>query len=201
MWSQLNTGQVKLHQRFGQLIEQFASDPAYTRYLEIGSWNGRGSTICFASGFSKRPLGTHVLKSFEINPERVDESKSFWVINPHVEIIHGRILPSLPDVRRIHSNVNESWQAEDARCFESSPYVDVTSFKPEVVLLDGGEYITYFEYELLEPMVDVFLLDDTGSEKCRRIFQELSVNSNWKLVEKGDDRNWWAVFQRLKQSS
>jgi hypothetical protein len=197
MWIHLNTGQIKLYQPLGQWIASVASNTLFTRFLEVGSWNGRGSTICFAAGFEKRNTPC-LLKSFEINVERANESKAVWNGRmSSIEIIHGRILSTLPDVKSIHSNIVESWQADDERSFLDSPFIDVSDFKPEVVLLDGGEYITYFEYKLLEPTTHVFLLDDANAEKCRRVCEELTANPKWKLVDRGDDRNGWAVFQRV----
>lgn len=193
----MNTGQIKLHQKLGKWIETYAKDENYHRYLEIGSWNGRGSTVCFASGFENRKLDFE-FNSFEINPERLAESKNVWYTRPHIQIRYGRILPELPDVRSIHKNVVEEWQSDDEKHFKNAPFFDVSVYKPEVVLLDGGEYLTYFEYKLLKQYTKVFLLDDTDVAKCKQIVEELSADENWKCVDIGHDRNGWAVFQTVQ---
>lgn len=194
MYLMNNVGQIGIHQPFGKWIEHYAKDTQFQRYMEIGSWNGRGSTICFGLGFLGRD-DSAMLHSFEINQERYVESSTFWEHNPRIRIHNARILPELPDVRSVHSSIQSEWQADDERWFKSTLYVDATALQPEVVLLDGGEYITYFEYQLLKPHARVFLLDDTAVDKCKRIVEELSVDPKWKCVASGTDRNGWAVFQ------
>lgn len=195
MWQAHNIGQIKLDQKLGMWIEKYAKDTTFSRYLEIGSWNGRGSTICFAKGFSQRNLGVIEFHSLEINKDRVEESQSFWKTIPHIQIVHGRILPELPDITHVHTDVVKEWQLDDEHHFESAPFVDASDYNAEVVLLDGSEYLTYFEYKLLKDTTKVFLLDDTNVVKCRKIFEELLADPNWKLIDSGNDRNGWAVFQ------
>jgi hypothetical protein len=184
-WESINTGQIKLNQKLGQWIQRYAMDTAFHKYIEIGSWNGRGSTVCFASGFQSRHEDFE-FKSFEINESRFQESTSVWRSIPSIQIHHGRILESMPDVRSIHMNIVEDWQRDDETHFYKAPYFDIDSYKPDVALLDGGEYITYFEYQRL---------DDTDVAKCSRIVDELSADPNWTCVDSGHDRNGWAVFQ------
>lgn len=189
-----NMGQIQARHPFGQWIETYAKNIAFQRYLEIGSWNGKGSTICMALGLLNRNDGA-LLHSLEINQERFVESSTFWAHNPRIRMHHARILQSLPNVRSIHSNIVDQWQKEDEDHFQSASYFDPAEFAPEVVLLDGGEYMTYFEYQVLKPYARVFILDDTLVEKCKRIVEELSADPAWKLVASGSDRNGWAIFQ------
>ena len=200
-WERENTGQIKLHQRLGYWIQMYAKNESFQRYLEIGSWNGRGSTICFAAGLQHRDPSSFTFDSLEINSSRVAESHSFWKQFPYVNIRYGRILRDLPNVRSIHSEIVEDWKADDEKHFHTAPYIDISSYEPEVVLLDGGEYLTYFEYQCLKPYAKVFLLDDTNVAKCKRVVEELEQDKEWTLIERGDDRNGWAVFQRNQNIS
>jgi hypothetical protein len=195
-WESINTGQIKLNQKLGQWIQRYATDTTFRRYIEIGSWNGKGSTVCFASGFHSRG-DDFEFKSFEINEARFQESKNVWKSIPSIQIHHGRILETMPDVRNIHANVAEDWQRDDEYHFSRSPYFNVDNYKPQVALLDGGEYITYFEYQRLKPYVTIFLLDDTDAAKCKRIVDELSIDLDWKCIDSGHERNGWAVFQKV----
>lgn len=198
-WERMNTGQIRLYQRLGYWIQSYAKNTDFQRYLEIGSWNGRGSTVCFAAGLYDRNPTSFTFQSLEINASRVQESIECWKGFPFVKIVHGRILPELPDIRSIHTSIVNDWQLDDEQHFFTAPFVDVGS--PDVVLLDGGEYLTYFEYKLLKQSAKVFLLDDTNVAKCSRIVVELLADPEWYLVEKGDDRNGWAVFQRHQNIS
>jgi hypothetical protein len=198
-----NTGQIQLIQPFGQWISKYAEDTRFHKYLEIGTWNGRGSTCCFYDGFSKRS-DSPTLQSYEINEHRFKEARSLWSSVPQIHIQYGRILensqcPIFYEVRKVFPNVKEEWHTEDIKNFWNCPYIPIDS--PEVVLLDGAEYLTYFEFQQLkkESSIQVYILDDICSEKCAWIYQYLTNNSDWKeIASSKTERNGWAIFERVK---
>lgn len=202
-----NTGQIKLVQPFGQWIAKYAADTRFHRYLEVGTWNGRGSTYCFAQGFASRG-DSPVLQSYEISPSRVEEARQVWKSHSHIRILHGRVLrddqcPMYREVLKSFPEVVESWHTEDVRNFWACPYVAPEN--PEVVLLDGAEYLTHFEFDrVFKEMsgVRVYLLDDTCAAKTYRINLYLSQHPEWTRVAYSDtERNGWAVFERITSSS
>ena len=86
----MNTGQVKLTHTLGLLAKKYAEDTRFSRYLEIGTWNGGGSTVCFGMGLSTRK-DNPVFISLESNISRVNEAKLLWKNISNVEILHARI--------------------------------------------------------------------------------------------------------------
>jgi hypothetical protein len=97
----------------------------------------------------------------------------------------------------IHSQVEYQWHKDDVDNFKTASYFDVKNFKPEVVMLDGGEYMTYFEYLKLKDIAKVFLLDDTSVAKCKRIVEELSNDPSWDLIAGNQyERNGWHVYEK-----
>lgn len=198
-----NTGQIKLTQSFGEWISKIASDTRFQHYLEIGTWNGRGSTYCFNNGFSKRS-DIPVLQSYEIHKDRVIEAQTYWKNNPYIQIIHGRVLqndqcPFYYEVLKIFPEVVESWHKEDIQHFWNCSYVPPNN--PEVVLLDGAEYLTQFEFDRvfkLQQSIHIFMLDDTCAAKTSQINQYLLSNPEWERIAYSDtERNGWAIFQRI----
>lgn len=198
-----NTGQVKVNSPFGQCISKYSADERFTRYLEIGTWNGQGSTCCFYDGFAKRS-SLYTLQSYEIMKERVNEASQVWTSVPEIQIIHGRILadnecPSFSDVTAIFPNLNLEWHTEDINNFWTCPYVPMND--PQIVLLDGAEFLTYFEFQKMKDIssIKVFMLDDVHSNKCPRINQYLLDRpEEWTRVAYSDhERNGWAVFERV----
>lgn len=197
----LNTGQIQLVQPFGQWISKYAEDTRFQRYLEIGTWNGRGSTCCFYDGFTKRS-DNPTLQSYETSSNRVEEAQSLWKQVPNINIIHGRILkdnecPVFYEVKKMFPQINETWHTEDIQNFWKCSYVPINN--PEVVLLDGAEYLTYFEFQQLKDntSIQVFLLDDICTEKCSWIYQYLLRQPNWKYISGSlTDRNGWSIFER-----
>lgn len=205
-WEEINSGQVRLQHGLGPYIQKYAADSRFTRYLEIGTWNGRGSTVCFAAGFQGRQ-DNPILQSLEIHPTRVLEASMLWESTPSIRILHGRILPddktpTFEIISRVHSNIHLDWHSEDLEYFRRSPYINISKFNPEVVLLDGGEYITYFEYLEVKDIARVMILDDTAVAKCKRIVEELNANPEWTCVAGTfTERNGWHVFERVSPSS
>ncbi len=199
-YKSINSGQVKLQQKLGKFAKSYAEDNRFTRYMEIGTWNGRGSTVCFAAGLVGRTNAT--LVSLETNAIKIKEATSLWNDNPKIKILHARIftddeIPTFEVIKPIHNYVTESWHKEDIDNCISASYFDVKEYNPEVVMLDGGEYMTYFEYLILKDIAKVFLLDDTYVSKCNRIVKELSSNPEWKLIDGNyGERNGWHVFEK-----
>jgi hypothetical protein len=48
----------------------------------------------------------------------------------------------------------------------------------DMVLLDGGEYHTYFEFLEIKDRTKIICLDDVNAVKCKRIYNELSNSSD-----------------------
>ena len=198
-----NTGQIQRVQPFGQWIAKYAADTRFSRYLEIGTWNGRGSTCCFYDGFTKRS-DTPILQSYEIDAGRASEAAALWSFAPQIRVLHGRILkddqcPIYREVLTLFPHVNEQWHTEDVRNFWSCKYVPIE--EPEVVLLDGAEYLTQFEFDRVFrdcPSVRVYILDDTHTAKTPRINEFLLNHPEWTRVAYSDtERNGWAVFEKI----
>ncbi len=198
-----NTGHIQLVQPFGQWIAKYAADTRFSRYLEIGTWNGRGSTCCFYDGFTKRS-DTPILQSYEIDKDRATEAAALWSFAPQIRVLHGRILkddqyPSYREVLALFPGVNEQWHSEDVRNFWSCSHIPIE--EPEVVLLDGAEYLTQFEFERVFrgcPSVRVYILDDTHTAKTPRINDFLLNHPEWTRIAYSDtERKGWAVFEKI----
>ena len=197
-----NTGQIKVTSNFGKRISDYAADTRFTRYLEIGSWTGRGSTCAVFEGFCRRPDEDAVLQSYEINRMRAREAIMTWKDEPQINIITGRILddnefPSFQTVYVKFPNLSREWHQEDSQNFWSTPYVPPNN--PEVVILDGGEYLSYFEFQKLIGIssIKVFLLDDTEAAKNNEVKNFLASSPEWKFVDGTPyEGNGWAIFEK-----
>jgi len=198
-----NTGQIKVNSPFGQWIAKYAADPKFSRYLEIGTWNGQGSTCCFYEGFKTR-TDTFALQSYEIAKDRFIEATKVWNGYSPIQIIHGRILknsqcPTWDQVQKIHPFINLLWHTEDIKHFWNCSYVPMND--PQVILLDGAEYLTWFEFEQMITTTNatVYLLDDTQTSKCPKILEWFAGHPEWKRVAGSDtERNGWAVYEISK---
>lgn len=197
-----NDGQIKYDGDMGKIIAQYSQDTRFSKYLEIGTWNGGGSTYCFAKGFESR---TQPFKfaSLEINEQMYTEAKSKYLNLPYIDLFKARIIkdeefPPINELLEMFESVNTEWLRDDMNNFFKTSYFDVESYKPEVVLLDGSEYLTYFEFKKLYNSTKVFILDDINTEKCKKVVEELKNNHNWREVYfEPSQRNGWAVYENL----
>jgi hypothetical protein len=195
-----NTGQIQVNSSFGRWIAKYSADPRFSRYLEIGTWNGRGSTCCFYEGFKTR-TDTFTLQSYEIMKDRVAEATNVWQGYSPIQIIHGRVLedhecPTSDAVRAVHPVINSKWHNQDITHFWACKYVPMND--PQVILLDGAEYLTWFEFEkmIATTQASVYLLDDTQTAKCPKILRWFADHPEWVRVAGSDtERNGWAVYE------
>jgi len=71
---------------FANEITKYASNINYKTFLEIGTWNGLGSTRDFANGFKNRK-DDYVFYSLECNKEKWMESNKLYTNNNKIHII------------------------------------------------------------------------------------------------------------------
>lgn len=200
-----NDGQVRRTNPFGQMLTKYAADPRFTHYLEIGTWEGNGSTCCFYDGFCERTTPAH-LKSLEIHKERFANASRRWKLVDSIEIVYGRMMetnecPVYYEASKRFKDINIDWYTEDVRNFWSAPYVPIETV--DVVCLDGSEYITDYEFSKLVKRddVQVFCLNCISTNKCARAHKTLLESPEWTLIASGLDQGGWAVFERITSSS
>jgi len=200
----MNDGQIKYNDSMGQVIAQYANDIRFRNYLEIGTWNGGGSTYCFAKGFENRDPSSFCFASLEINKQLYEIAKEKYKDIKYIHIENASILKwedfptHINELLELFENINTEWLKDDLSSLNSAKYMDFAEFTPDVVLLDGSEYLTYLEYKKLESSIKVFILDDINTEKCKKIVEELENNSSWKMkFMERNQRNGWSVFEKI----
>lgn len=205
-------GQITRENQLGKHIFMLASDPDGPKtWLDIGTWNGRGTTTCILDGF--QASGVASLKkcvSLELHPFMYNVASENLKEHPaisSVEFIKGT-LGDMGAVKHILLPTNESipddvhyrmYYETDMALWNAALLNQIElPFKPEAVVLDGGEYTGYVDwlYTPKENLKYVFL-DDSAVLKNKRVRMELLQSSEWKLVEESmTDRNGWSFFMR-----
>ena len=74
-----NTGQID-NDTFSKEITEYASNTKYKTFLEIGTWNGLGSTRAFSNGFKSRN-DDYIFYSLECNKEKCEEAVKLYTDN------------------------------------------------------------------------------------------------------------------------
>ena len=197
-------GQVTINTKLGKYIYNTClSDTTIKTVVDIGTWDGRGTTECAIRGLADSGRPNIKLISFETNKQFYDLAVGSWNLSglpPWATLIHGRLIGEGDlDGENLAGSEHE-WIAEDRKWYDTCPLV--VSTLPDhidLAVLDGGEFSTKGEFLLLESRTRMFVLDDTTSRKCRWI-REYVLSSPQKyhvLFDDQAERNGTMAFERI----
>jgi len=217
-------GEITLQDEFGQQIYKTVRENGYKVNLEIGSWDGTGSTNCFYEAM--KDMDRKFLFCIEFNSERCEEFfKQPHLIQDWIALYCGSSISKeefLPksfdeiwespynkhkDIGVYSKELVQTWYEDDLKNLNARPLLkgvistiinnDQSYF--DAVLIDGGEFAGYSEYQLLKDKVKCFMLDDVHKAyKCNQIYEELKSNPDWILVSENPEvRNGYAIFKRI----
>jgi hypothetical protein len=199
-------GQITRSSKFGNLIYTIASDPDGPKvWLDVGTWNGRGTTTCILDGFHESGVNNQVT-SVELHPFMWNVAKENLKDHPAISMAtFARAKISGPSGEdyilhppkgetcahyRLHYETDMAlWSAAETLEFKN---------EPEAVVLDGGEYTGYVDWLFLpKGSLKYVFLDDSGILKNQKVRAELLASSEWTLLEEDlKDRNGWSAFVR-----
>jgi hypothetical protein len=206
-----NIGQIGDTGPAGDLLAKWisilSSNEENKTFLEIGTWNGLGSTKCFADSLRKRD-DDYIFYSLECNKEKSKDAERLYINDEKIHILNEVIYNNLPDnfydmypETRINETYKHWVNVDSSNMKNCSVFLDRTNIPDvfDVILLDGGVFITYFEYHLLKDRCKYLLLDDTNIVKNVEIVKDIkSQPRKWKILEENSEsRNGSLVCQRI----
>ena len=202
-------GQITRDSPFGQQLYILAKNGP-RMWIEIGTWNGLGSTQCILDGFAERlHPPPPKLASVEIDPVLLNAAAmnlKAHAARSCVEFYDGKLMPysgipaaTFPTPDELGEKEQRSphffihYDRERNLYGTAEPFLP--PFFPEVAVLDGGEYSGYLDWlHLQKSDLQYLCLDDTHVTKNKRVISELGPE--WTCMVRGDDRNGWAIFKR-----
>lgn len=206
-------GEVNKFDEFGQTIVRLVHEHTLNRVLEIGSWDGTGSTQCFIE--SMRYLPSPELYCVELRKDRFEDllnnTKTYsWVKCFNTSTVSAKTFTftSFDDIwnspyNKIDSSdraLIKSWYDDDLtlirECTEG--YLDTDTKFYDAVLIDGGEFSGYSEFKLVKDRTNFLFLDDYyRAFKTRQAAIELLEDPEWEVIAGNKNyRNGYAVFKR-----
>lgn len=208
--------EIHLNEEFGYNIFQMVVRFDLRQNLEIGSWDGEGSTRCFVEAMKLLPQPKS-LHCVEIVPEKFKTLKERYADLDFVHCFNGS---SICYADLLYKDFEEIWNSPHNK-LKTSNYSketvrgwfdrDIQTIKESTsllsadmdmqydsVLIDGSEFTGYSEFQLLKNKTRVFFLDDVHKAfKCNEIYHKLKTDPDWYLLlELPNARNGAAIFTR-----
>ncbi len=197
--SENGVGQITPESDIGKKIIDIVSNESIKSILEIGTWNGMGSTKCIVEGLNKRKDTNYVFYSLEANSDKSDFAKQLYSDMPNVHILNEVVYNGPQDDASsifcdlYTDNNNTFWNTIDLENIKGKPLFLERNDIPytfDVVLLDGGVFTTWYEYLLLKDRCKILILDDVNIAKCKRISDDIKAHpEKWEIIDETNMRN------------
>ncbi len=202
MCSANNVGQINKGSILGDMLCAIAADPAVKTILEVGTWNGRGSTRCLAEGVAKRPDAT--LWSLECNSEKAAAAAALYN-QPNIHILNEVLFKGIPaDFDEKFPDLSKN--ADFIRWFKTDikNMKNANIFKKQqsydFVLLDGGEFTTYYDFMEIKDSFKMLIVDNATTYKGSLIKKYVQEHPDkYELVFEHPERNGF-VLVRARQA-
>jgi len=201
------TGQINMDSTFGYNLYEIASLNSVRKIFEVGSWNGQGSTVCLMNGVINND--GCILYSLEADSEMYNKSTDFWNNNytqNKLVLLNGVLHNKIADItvlNQIYNNnipyYNEHYLPEKYLS-DNSKIINIDNIEYiDFIILDGGEYSTEEDYNILITKNPKYIaLDDVNVYKCHYIRQQLLNDPTWKVYKENlNERNGWSIFEKI----
>lgn len=197
-------GQI-CNDEFSRDIQYIASLDNLKTFLEIGTWNGLGSTKSFVDGFKNRKTD-FVFYSLECNSDKWADAVKLYTGDNRIRLLNEVIWNKEPSdfyeifPQCLSNDMYKRWNEVDIinmkKCHVFLDRPDLPEVF-DVILLDGGEFTTYYEFQLLKNRCKILMLDDVNVDKCKLIVEEIKRDPKWKILKKADIRNGYLIAERI----
>lgn len=192
------SGHINIEDEFGRLIHDLVISLKPKCIVEIGTWDGTGSTLCIINAILEAELKGVWFGSIEIDTEIWEKAKinlNKYLLNPslNINLLNGAII-SYADIswlgKDIASNIRRRYQkryremfVHDTECLKTAKNIlPAIPDHIDILILDGGLYTTYPEWVKIKDRVEVVILDDTKTLKTQRIREELLADKTYKVI-------------------
>jgi hypothetical protein len=197
-------GQINLGTTAGDMIFQIAKRSDINSIVEIGTWNGLGSTMCVIEAIKESKNKNFT--SLELYPEMYELAKQNLGSNlQFVNLLNGRIIEYDEVFWFDHSIINfdddghaRLYYNTDLEHLKSANNVlDKFPEKIDFLILDGGEYTTFPEWQKLKSRTKIVALDDSNILKTSKIREQLINDDEYiKIFDDLTYRNGFTVFEK-----
>lgn len=201
-------GQIQTTSEAGKWIKSICNQNGIHNIVEIGTWNGMGSTKCVFDAIENT---SKKLFSLEINKEMHEIAKTFYIDKKEVELILGKITDELIDLNYLNEKffsdysleVKNSWREKDKINLSNCPNVlNQLPQKIDFLILDGGEFTSFHEFNLLKNQSSIIFLDDVNQPCIKNYLVREELLKTAELIHENlNDRNGYSIFKYENSNS
>lgn len=175
--------------------------------VESGTWEGGGTTLCVLKNLKDHQL----FYSIELYPdvfEKARQNLKDFVIKENFIMLNGAMIDFkeifyFDHLKKIDFNNAHAklWYEKDLANLKNSK--NILRELPEsidLLILDGGEWSTYPEWQKLKDRTKIIFLDDTNTFKTKTIREEIINSKKYKIIiDKTEDRTFrsFAIFEKI----
>ena len=203
MYKRQALGLIRRDFETGKLIEKVIIENSLINILDIGTWNGLGSTKTFIEVLHEN-FENYSLVSIET--DKIFHKQALknlnHLLNPSVQLLLGRIIEidELPNLRNIDFEAaglvpdNVEWLIQDIRRYKKVENIfDNLPTKFDFILFDGGEFSNYSEFLKLYKTTRYFGLDDTNTYKQYEVIKY--IENNFKEFQLINSLETFAIYK------
>jgi hypothetical protein len=205
-------GQFNLYTTAGRaLITLIEQDLTIVNILDVGSWNGLGTTLCCVLGCIARleykPIN---LIAIEANPEFFEKGVNAWINRPGKEMVHflkGRIAETMMTEAEIRAHPQftlgtphfNQWYQSDVKNFNSAQLLNLEG-QIDLAILDGGEYCGFQDYTIVLKLNPKYLLlDDIAGMKNDRVLEH-AIQNGFTVIFRTDEKGGTVILKQSQRS-
>lgn len=197
-------GQINRGSILGEEIYKLAKRADVDYILEIGTWNGLGSTKCIIDGIIDSSTPKRGI-SIDCNLKRSKDALTNLIPIPKNFIIkQGTIVNCAelePLLDKLHSPKFKRWLKEDLHEIKSAPNVfDDLPAIIDLCVLDSGEFSGVLEFSKLWKRCRYIVLDDTNTLKFSQSRKFIIAHSGLFeiIMDETKERNGFLICKNTK---
>jgi len=204
-------GQINRGSSLGEIIYNFCLQEDIKTIVEIGTWNGMGSTKCIYDAVSVKN-DKYMVYTLECNEDFYKICLENYKNLPKLDdfnFILGTIIDPEENIDPI-SNFDDkfftqcsrefqsTWRNEDIEnCKKVKNVMNLIPEKIDLLILDGGEFSGLSEYRRLKDRTTYFILDDTNSIKNNEVAKIMRDSDEFDILHDSNDRNGYLVSKKI----
>lgn len=199
----MKTGQINRGSKLGEHIYELSKRNDVKFILDIGTWNGLGSTKCILDAVKKSNIIKYVW-SLECNKIKHEEAKiNLGLIPPTFKLIHGSLInyKELENIKKTHELFGDEpkWIEEDIAWIRNTPLFEEIPENIDLCIIDGGEFSGNIEFFKLKDRCKYIVLDDTRSRKNKESRQYIVDHpEDFEMIDDNiNDRNGYLICKNI----